>query len=64
VKEFTTTIRRAVTIRAADPALEPAEFVIEMSEVGVAVRRAGASKSTARKATWRTIIGTILIHQR
>jgi hypothetical protein len=63
MKEFTPkkVIRRKVTIRSADPGLPTAEWVLELGEGGVAIRRAGEGRVRARLA-WRTIIGMAMVH--
>lgn len=61
MKELTKTIVRSVTLRASDPGLEDAQWVLRLQPEGVVVRRRGAPKETGRKISWRAVIGTALV---
>ncbi len=63
MKTFTKTLRRLVTIRSCDPALPDGNFVVYLGPEGVAIRRMGESKERTRSLSWKSIVGTALIHQ-
>ncbi len=43
--------------------LNPVEWIIEINGSGLRARKAGESKSDTYAATWRTIIGVLMVHE-
>lgn len=62
MREFTKDVKRLVHMKAADPGLPPAAFVITVGPKGIKVRRKGESPETGKALTWRTVIGMTCIH--
>lgn len=55
-------LRRMVTVKAGSPEFEDAVWVLDMDPVSLSVRRLGASKGSAKRISWRGIIGMALVH--
>lgn len=43
--------------------LNPVEWIIEVNGSGLRARKVGESKSDTYAATWRTIIGVLMVHE-
>lgn len=60
--KFTRTIAREVTFRSSARGIQHAHWVVEVGPRGVSARRKGARSDAAVSATWRQLIGFMLIH--
>jgi len=51
-----------VRIPSSVKGLDPVDWQIEMSGAGLRVKKAGDRNEDACTATWRTLIGVLLVH--
>jgi hypothetical protein len=53
--------RLEVPIRFADPGLPDTTWILELDQLGLRARKKGSRKNTAVRASWKSIIGGMLI---
>lgn len=55
--------RLEVTIKSSDRGLPDRTWMLELTETGLRARRKGDREENSVGATWRTILGVLLVHK-
>lgn len=56
--------RRRVTVKSAVEGLDPVDWIIRLDDTGITARRFGTPKRTTIKASWRAVLGILLVHKK